>query len=322
MTNRIGSTSSNGEMKNLVIALALLMACTAHGVTGTVQSIRFNTSVTPPACRIPDALKQNERLFRAGLQTLPEGLLVVGALVVGSGGLGLSADQGANLTPLVSEAYSKIYSDAAFAHTPSALPYGFSTTKPSSGHYFLYRPDKLPEDPVCIVFLHGYGGNFKFYTWVLKEEFPDAVILVPSWEMSWHRGSTTYLKDMLADAERRTGIRLRKPWLMGISAGGRGGFLIYNQMSNIFQGYVCLANAPETDVARTLRSDLRILMLNGTDDDMVPIQIARQQASMAKRRVPTLRYQEVKGNHFFLLADRTNTFSAIRDFMEGGNRRQ
>ena len=301
--------------------LMLLLTCAAHGATGTVESVRFKSAVTPPACRIPDSLKQNEKLFRLGLQTLPEGLLVVGALVVGSGDLGLSANQSTNLTPLVSHAYSKIYADAAFSNAPSALPYCFSTTKPTSGHYFLYQPEKIPHDPTCIVFLHGYGGNFQFYTWVLKEEFPDAVILTPSWGISWHRGSTTYLKDMLADAERRTGVRLRKPWLMGISAGGRGGFLMYDQMSNVFQGYVCIANAPETDVARSLRSDLRVLMLNGTDDAMVPLRIARQQAQLAKRRVSTLRYQEIKGNHFFLLSDRKGTFGAIREFMKNGDRR-
>jgi pimeloyl-ACP methyl ester carboxylesterase len=308
-------------MKYLSTALALLLACVAHGAAGTVESVRFKTSVTPPACRLPDSLKKNEKIFRIGLQTLPEGLLVVGALFVGSGDLGLSANQSTNLTPLISEAYSQINADGAFSNAPSALPYCFSATKPTSGHYFLYRPDTIPENPTCIVFLHGYGGNFQFYTWVLKEEFPNAVILTPSWGISWYRGSTTYLKDMLADAERRTGVRLRKPWLMGISAGGRGGFLIYNHMSGTFQGYVCIANAPETRVARSLRNDLRILMLNGTDDSMVPLPIARQQVELAKRRVPTRRYQEIKGNHFFLLSDRDGTFGAIREFMKNGDRR-
>jgi predicted esterase len=295
--------------------LALFIVCAAHVAPGAVESVRFKTAVTPPACRLPNAVKGREKLFRCGLQTLPEGLLVVGALVLGSGDLGLSSNQSTNLTPLVADVYSKIYADPAFASVPSALPYCFSPTKPTSGHYFLYRPDKMPANPTCIVFLHGYGGNFQFYTWVLKQEFPDAVILTPSWGISWHRGTTTYLKEMLADAERRTGVHFDKPWLMGISAGGRGGFNIYNQMPSRFRGYVCIANAPETRVARSLRSDLRILMLNGTQDEMVPLHIARQQMQLAKRRVPTLSYQEINGNHFFLLSDRQSTFGAIREFM-------
>ena len=304
------------EMKYRLTILTLVTLCMVSVATAAVESIRFKTAVTPPACRLPNSVKANEQLFRLGLQTLPESLLVVGALVIGSGDLGLSATQSTNLTPLVADVYSKIYTDPAFSNAPSALPYCFSPTKPTSGHYFLYRPDKMPADPTCIVFLHGYGGNFQFYTWVLKQEFPDAVILTPSWGISWHRGSTTYIKDMLADAERRTGLSFDQPWLMGISAGGRGGFTIYNQMSSQFKGYVCIANAPETRIARSLRNDLHILMLNGTHDEMVPLHVARQQMQLAKRRVPALSYQEINGDHFFLLSNRKHAFGAIREFME------
>lgn len=167
-----------------------------------------------------------------------------------------------------------------------------------------------------VLFFSRVWGNFLFYTWVLKEEFPDAIILVPSWGTGWHRGSTAYLKNMLANAEHCTGVRLRKPWLMGISAGGRGGFMLYNKMSREFRGYVCIANAPETFVARSLRSDLRILMLNGSEDAMVPIAVAGKQMRLAKRRVPTIRYHEINGNHFFMLSDRENTFGMIREFMK------
>ncbi len=81
-------------------------------------------------------------------------------------------------------------------------------------------------------------------------------------------------------------------------------------MPSQFTGFVCLANVPETATARSLRNHLRILMLNGTDDTMVPIAIARKQMKLAKRRVPKPRFQEIKGDHFFLLSDRKNTFDA------------
>jgi len=241
---------------------------------------------------------------------------VVGGLVAGSDELGLSPKQAASLTPLVTDVYTKIGTDAAFRETPSALPYCFATKKHTAGHYFLYRPEKIPEDPVCIVFLHGYGGNFQFYIWVLKEEFPGAIILAPSWGVSWARGSATYLQNMLADARRRLGVRLRTPWLMAISAGGRGGFRIYNRMPKAFAGYVCLASIPGTSVARRLRRDLKILMLNGTTDDMLPISLARKQAELARQAVPKLSAKEIEGDHFFLLSNREETFGAIRAFMK------
>ena len=36
---------------------------------------------------------------------------------------------------------------------------------------------------------------------------------------------------------------------------------------------------------------------------MMPLPIARRQVELAKRRVPMLLYQEIKGNHFFLLSN-------------------
>jgi predicted esterase len=264
---------------------------------------------------VPDSLKANEAIFRAGLQALSESQLVVIALTIGNANLGVSDDQNSKLVPLMANTYLKIDADPLFVKAPSALPYCFATTRNTMGHYFLYRPKTLPKDPKTIVFLHGYGGNFRFYTWVLKEEFPDAFILVPSWSASWHDGSPAYLKAMLADAERRTGVSLRTPWLMAISAGGPRGFTIYNQDPGAFAGYVCLASAPETTAARSLRNDLRILMVNGTLDQSFPIAYVRQQAALVRSRVPSLVTKEIPSDHFFLLAEQEQTFKTVKEFM-------
>lgn len=120
---------------------------------GTVESVRFATSVTAPVFVVPKALREHEPLLRAGLRKMPEGLLVGGALAVGSDGLGLSPRQATDLTSLMTDVYGKINSDPAFQKTPSALPYCFSATKHATGHYFLYRPEEIPQDPTCIVFL-------------------------------------------------------------------------------------------------------------------------------------------------------------------------
>jgi hypothetical protein len=210
------------------IRLYLLLLPLSLLASGTVESLYFATTSPPPACSVPLALKKNEQVFRLGLQSLPEGLLVMGALGIGRGPLGLSKEQGASLAPLLADAYGQIYKDAEFANADPALPYCFSLSQPTQGHYFMYRPGELPASPTCIVFLHGWGGNFQFYTWAMKQEFPNAIILAPSFGLSWSPGSASYLSHMLADAEQRLGLPLGRPWLLGISAGGRGGFGIYN----------------------------------------------------------------------------------------------
>ena len=44
----------------------------------------------------------------------------------------------------------------------------------------------------------------------------------------------------------------------------------------------------------------------------MPLPIARRQVELAKRRVPMLLYQEIKGNHFFLLSNEKTMAHAAR----------
>lgn len=299
------------HFRTAAILLALALPARA-----AVESVRFDSDVLPPVARLPERLTPFEGAFRAGLQSMPEGPLILSGMMLARDELGLTDERFNELAPLITDAYAAIAADPNFAGVPSALPYCFVTDPHDAGHYFLYRPESLPADPKCIVFLHGYGGNFKFYMWALKEAFPAAVILAPSWGLSWHRGDPHYVEAMLADARRRTGAALDRPWLMAISAGGRGGFAVYNAMGDDFRGYVCLASAPMTANARRLRPDLRILMINGARDRMVPPEAARRQARLARRRVPTLRYEELDGTHFFFLSHREAMFERVRGFME------
>lgn len=309
----------NLNTRSFLLALLLgtlspYAACT----TNLVQSLTFRSHVTPPATRIPEDLRQHERMLRAGLPLLPERAILIGALPVAAEDMGLSQKQGTELAELLSVTYGEMAKDPGVAALPSALPFCLSTTKPDSGHYFLVRPKSLNPESPCIVFLHGYGGNFQCYTWALRQEFPKAVILVPSWGMSWVGGSPVYIQTMIADAEKRLGQKIQTPWLIGLSAGGRAGFRLYNHSPEKYLGFVCLANAPETVVARNLHPNLRVLMLNGNEDRMVPIAVARHQAAIARKRVPRLQFKSIDGDHFFLLSKREETGRILRTFMKQG----
>ena len=283
---------------------------------GVVQSVRFATATPPPVFRVPDDLQQTEPMIRMAMESMPEGTFLGTMIAVNSVQFGLTTEHRTNTLPALNRVYERIEKDPAFAHVKSALPYCFSTTPNSQGQYFIARPDHVPTNPTTIVFLHGYGGNFLFYVWTLKEEFPDAVILVPSWSASWYNGSMDYLRDMLRDAERRVGTPLTTPWLMAISAGGRGGFRIYNANPNSFTGFICLAAAPDTAIVTNLNPRLRVQMINGTRDDLMPVRIARTQVTRARRRVPGLKLYEFDTDHFFFLTRRTDTFRLIKKFMQ------
>jgi len=297
------------------LLIGLLAAVPLHASAQAVKSLRFATENPPPATALPPQLQAQGAFFHIGLRSLPERTLVANGLRLGPQ-FGLEPKQIAGLGPLLDQCYADMQSDPAFRGLPSALPYGFSPAAPTNGHYFVSTPAQLPEEPMCIVFLHGWGGNFQFYIWSLRQQFPNAVILVPSWGISWVGGSPEYIAEMLEHARKRLKRPLAKPWLIGISAGGRGGFSIYDKMSDKFGAFICIANAPTSPDAKKLRPDLRILMVNGTEDTLVPEAVAARQARLAHRRVRLFRYHKIeKGTHFFLLERPKETYGAIRKFM-------
>lgn len=285
------------------------------GEAVSVESIFFPTRFPPPAFQVPPAWKEHWNWMEQMLKVSPEGVSVQGALSMGSRELGLTPEQGNELSQLMTKVYQEIAKDPAFSETPSALSYSYATTQQRQGHYFLIVPPNPGPQTKTVIFLHGFGGNFLFYPWVLKRAFPEAVILCPTWSISWVGGSDAYLQDLVRDAQKRTGVRIQKPWLLGLSAGGRGGFPLYNQHPDRYQGFICIANAPTDQVIAQLKPDLNMLMLNGTEDKMVPVNIARKQAAKTKRKVPGFQYQELKGNHFFLLTQEQETIQALRQFM-------
>jgi len=59
-------------------------------------------------------------------------------------------------------------------------------------------------------------------------------------------------------------------------------------------------------------------MLNGARDPMVPVEYARKQADLLRRRVPSFTYREIQSDHFFILSQRVETFSIVRRFFESG----
>jgi len=126
-----------------------------------------------------------------------------GVVRLGGPQLGLTAEEAKDLCSNLDRVYANISADALFSTIPSALPHCLSDKRAKQGHYFAYYPPHASDKTPAIIFLHGYGGNFQFYIYLLKEEFPASIVLVPSWGASWENGTMQYLDDMLADVKRK-----------------------------------------------------------------------------------------------------------------------
>lgn len=288
----------------------------APQAVGTVESCNFPTQSLPPPFRAPKQFAEGYKLFQAGGAFLPESMMVEGVILMGSSQIGLNAKETQGLRASLDQAYSSISSDALFKNVSSALPYCLADKRPTHGHYFAYFPKSVTDATPVIVFLHGFGGNFLFYTYVLKEEFPNAIVLVPSWGSSWHDGTMQYLDDMYKDVKLKRSVSIHKPCLMAISAGGPAGFRIYNEKPDAFSCYVSIASAPSLAVVPVLKDNLKILMLNGRQDSGFRIARVQPIASKLAGRLPHFQFRVVDGDHFFFLSKREDTFRIIKAFLK------
>lgn len=284
-------------------------------VVGKVESCTFPTRSLPPPFHVPKRFADGYKLFQAGGDCLPEGTVVKSVVVMGTPQIGLTANQAQGLYANLDQVYTSILSDALFKNVDSALPYCLADKRPSKGHYFAYYPDKVTDDTQVIVFLHGFGGNFLFYTYLLKEEFPSAIVLLPSWSASWHDGTMQYLDDMYKDVKWKRPLSIRKPCLMAISAGGPAGFRLYNEHPDRFSCCVSLASVPPLAIVPELKDTLRILMVNGKQDSGFRIAHVQSIASKLAERLPHFQIHVLDGDHFFLLSKREETFRVIKAFL-------
>jgi pimeloyl-ACP methyl ester carboxylesterase len=283
---------------------------------GSVESCEFPTQSLPPPFRVPKQYADSYKLFQAGGAFLPEEITVKSAILMGDARMGLAPEATKRLSAGLDQLYRGIAADPLFKNINSALPYCLGDKRPSHGHYFAYYPQKLAADTPVIVFLHGYGGNFLFYTYLLKEEFPEAAILLPSRSGSWHDGTMQYLDDMCKDVKRRKSLAVRRPSLMAISAGGPAGFRLYHEQPNRFSSFVSIASAPSRAIVPKLEKDLTILMVNGKKDAGFPIAGVQSIAESLAERLPNFRMHVVDGDHFFLLSHREETFRVIKAFLK------
>jgi pimeloyl-ACP methyl ester carboxylesterase len=277
-----------------------------------IESVFFKTVTPPPAFIPPKSLAPMYKIFKTiNSQENECGTVAIAITASYSLGVKLKQEQMGNLLKHINTAYKEIASDPEFKGIKSALPYCFSDNKHSKGHCFIYLPGKITDQTKSIIFLHGYGGNFLFYLWVLKEIFPDSIILTPSWSSSWKTGKMNYLKNMVSEIQKQFSIKIRKPLLIAISAGGPTGFRIYNNNPNHFSGYVSIASSPNASTAKKLKKDLKILMLNSKQDKRFPIEKVKARLSQS----PTFKFVEIDGDHFFFLTQRNKCGKIIKDFL-------
>lgn len=191
--------------------------------------------------------------------------------------------QRSELSAMTDTLYTEISADPDFTAVGSALPsiyreIGFGDFR--DGHYFHYIPasvDRSKPSP-ALVFLHGSGGNFKAYVWLLSKVADELgiTVIAPSFGMgNWEKhGGYETITHALADAGKHAAIAPDHIHLMGLSNGGKGLCLAESTDGPKFRSLIFLSAVfhsrikPAELAARW--QPRRALILSGGSDDRVP----------------------------------------------------
>jgi pimeloyl-ACP methyl ester carboxylesterase len=197
-----------------------------------------------------------------------------------------SMQQSREIRDLTRTIYKDLEADADFHALGSVMPDVYDDLwfrHSNRGHYFLYVPpnlDRTTPAPV-LIFLHGFGGNFKAYTWLLSRVADERgmVIIAPSFGTgSWdaEHGVHTVLA-ALNDAAKAVQLDMDQVHLAGLSNGGLGvSYLAASDAGKLFRSLIFLSPVFD-EAALGSRNfwlhwrDKPVLIVTGEKDNRVPL---------------------------------------------------
>ncbi|WP_397381328.1 alpha/beta fold hydrolase [Prosthecobacter sp.] len=254
-------------------------------------------------------------MFRLALTTLPESAIVALALSQPAM-LGLTPAQAAMMRPLVAERYALIAKSPAYSVVASALPYCFAEKRPQEGLALVHVPTGADARTPVLLFLHGYGGSFLWYQQLLAEHFTSHIIICPAYGINTSTISSEYVQECVQAVGKRLGRPVRKPVLVGLSAGGFGACDVYTKHPERFDRLICMAAYPPENLLLKFPRDARAAFIAGGSEYFVKSgDFARRIAKVRQMAPTTQEFTVPQADHFFLLSHTTLTMAKLREWM-------
>lgn len=233
---------------------------------------------------------------------------------------------------LTSTIYAELEADADFNALGSVMPDAYDELwgrRFDRGHYFLYVPPtlnrKIPA-PV-LVFLHGSGGNFKAYTWLLSRVADERgmVLIAPTcgmgnWDGPQGIGAVSAALDAAA---KSVPLDMSQVHLAGLSNGGLGvSRVAASDLGKRFRSLIFLSGVcDEAAIAmRGFADQWRgkpVLVITGDSDDRVPLWFVNRYASSMRNagaRVETSTYENA--DHFLFFSHRDRCLAQLSDWLK------
>jgi predicted esterase len=290
----------------------VLLVATESQAGDRVQLVEVPTQQTLPVFHSRGSYEESSALAAVeSIRFFGEGATV--DLILGSAPhlLGVKGTEAKKVRRHIAAKYRSLQRDPDFLSTPSPLSSAFERQKPQM---LIVTPKTGKAERLrapVVVFLHGYGGNGKLFAFMLADALPGAWIVAPSHGLTWRKPNLAYLSDALEEFQRRTRVRPKATYLVGLSDGGWGAFSAYSQIPNRFDGLVTLAATPPGSAIKNLPEDGKIWMFNGRRDSRVSQATVRKKFSRVKKRVPNAQLTFFEGGHYFLIEPNQKALSHL-----------
>lgn len=191
--------------------------------------------------------------------------------------------QSYRLRGLFQGVYRGLRRDKNFAEVGSVMNYAyrhvFFVLPQDTGHQYSYIPDQRAESLPVIIFMHGAGGNFKGYMWVLKAlaDQHGLAIIAPSLGMgTWpEAGTHDCIRQALATCANDARLDESRVYLAGLSNGGIA-LSRSAPFADELQGFIGISpvlhrQAFEDRAFISAWSGKPVLLLHGSQDRRIPM---------------------------------------------------
>lgn len=235
-----------------------------------------------------------------------------------------------DLAALTDSIYAEMSRDAEFAVCGSALGAIYDEVTFAEfrhGHYFHYIPPQLDRSKPApaLVFLHGSGGNFKAYIWLLAKvaDQTGCTVIAPTFGLgNWEKRSAyDAITAAIRDAGKHAAIDPERIHLMGLSNGGKGVCLAESARGPRFASLILLSavlhdRIEPASLAKRL-PNRPVLILSGQNDDRVPWSYVDDYAVKFETAGMKVTKRAFDGeDHFLFFRRQTEILDEVRRWIE------